>query len=202
MFGLFKTKNNDKDVTTNPDILFDSDVPTSEIKVHGLKLNDKAELIPTDLVLTTTFEKYPADGLRYENGGTRGSWRNNKVFYQSTNGEKEYLLADRIKSVLEFGGILHMKSGAKYVIRDRTIIGIGIHGYIVEAYQKINKDSIQKQFGKTSIVKEDYEQTDGELWNTTYVYENRNIAVNFFHPDNKISHINIGQFPYSVDSPT
>lgn len=197
MFRLFKTKNNDKDVTTNPDILFDFDVPTSEIKVHGLKLNDKAELIPIDLVSTTTFEKYPADGLRFENGGTSRSWRNNKVFYQSTNGEKEYLLTDRIKSVLDFGGILHMKSGAKYVIRDRTIIGIGIHKGIIEPYRKINKSKIENKFGKATTVKEDHEQTDGELWNTSYFYEKRNLIINFFEPDKEISHINIGLFPYS-----
>lgn len=201
MFGLFKTKNNDRDVTTNPDILFNADLKTSEIKVHGLKLHDNADLIPVDQVSTTTFEKYPADGLRFENGGIRGSWRNNKVFYHSKEGEKEYLLADRIKSVLDFGGILHMKSGAKYVIRDRTIIGIGIHGDIVKTYQKISKDKIQKKFGLASKVKEDYEQTDGELWNTSYFYDSRNMTINYFDPDKQINYINIGLFPYSVDNP-
>jgi len=196
MFGLFKTKSNDKDVTTNPDILFNSDVPTSEIKVHGLKLHDKADLIPVDQISTTTFEKYHVDGLRFSNGETRGSWKNSKVYYESEDGEKEYLLEDRIKSVLDFGGILHMKSGAKYVIRDKRIIGIGIHKNIVTPYKKIPKSKIQNKFGKASRIEEDYEQTDGELWNTNYFYESRNMMISFFEPDSEIDFINIGLFPF------
>ena len=41
MFKLFKKINSDREITTNPDILFNPDVETSEIEVHGLKLNDK-----------------------------------------------------------------------------------------------------------------------------------------------------------------
>jgi hypothetical protein len=67
-------------------------------------------------------------------------------------------------------------------------------------YLKIPKDRIEKKFGKASRVVDDYEQTDGELWHTTFFYESRNMVVDFFHPDKKISHINIGQFPYSVDN--
>ena len=80
MFRTFKTRNSHKEVTTNPDILFHLDTDTSEIKVHGLKLKDNADLIPVDRVSTTTFEKYPMDGLRFCNGGTRLTWKDNKVF--------------------------------------------------------------------------------------------------------------------------
>lgn len=198
MFWIFKTKNSDKEVTTNPDILFSLNTKTSEIKVHGLKLQDGADLIPVDRVFTTTFEKYPMDGLRFSNGGTRQTWRDNKVFYETADGQKEHLLQDRIKSVLDFGGILHMKSGAKYVIRDSIIIGIGIHSGILTPYKKISKGKIEKKFGKATRIEADYEQADGELWHTTYFYENRNMVVSFFDPDNKIDFINIGLFPYSV----
>jgi hypothetical protein len=200
MFGLFKTKNKDKDVTTNPDILFNSNLATAEIEVHGLKLNNQADSIPLDKVSTTTFEKPPADILRFSNGETRQTWEDNKVFYESPQGQKEYSLADRISSVLDFGGILHMKSGAKYVISDRTIIGIGIHSGIVHPYRKIAKNKIEKKFGKATRIEENYEQTDGELWHTTYFYENRNIKVSFFDPDNEIDFINIGLFPYSYEN--
>ena len=200
MFGLLKKINNDREVTTNPDVLFNSDIDASEIKVHGLKLQDKADLIPLDKVLTTTFEKAPTDILPFPNGGTKQTWKDNKVYYESPNGLKEYLLADRINSVLDFGGILHMKSGAKYVIQDRTIIGIGIHQGIVTPYQKIPKGKIEKKFGKASKIEEDYEQTDGELWNTNYFYESRNMIINFFEPGNEINFINIGLFSYSVDN--
>jgi hypothetical protein len=200
MFGLFKTKNNDKDVTTNPDILFNSEVATSEIKVHGLKLHDKADLIPTDSVSTTTFEKAPADILRFPSGGTRQTFKDNKTFYESPNGQKEYSLSDRIKSVIDFGGILHMKSGAKYVIRDKTIIGMGIYADIAKPYKKIPKTKIEKRFGKASKIEKDYEQTDGELWTTTYFFEHRNMEIIFSDPDNEIRIICIGLFPYSVDN--
>jgi hypothetical protein len=199
MFRLFKKLNNDREVTTNPDVLFNSDIDISEINVHGLKLQDKADLIPLDNVSTTTFEKMPTDILRFPNGGTRQTWKDNKVYYESPNGLKEYPLADRINSVLDFGGILHMKSGAKYVIQDRTIIGIGIHQGIVTPYKKIPKGKIQMKFGKASKIEEDYEQTDGELWNTNYFYESRNMIINFFEPDNEIDFINIGLFPFGIN---
>ncbi|RAV97615.1 hypothetical protein [Pseudochryseolinea flava] len=200
MFGIFKAKNNDKDVTTNPDILFSPDIKTSEIKIHGLKLQDNANLIPKNQVSTTTFEKYPVDCLRFSNGGTRQTWKDNKVFYETVDGQKEHLLEDRIKSVLDFGGILHMKSGAKYVVRDRMIVGMGIHSDILRPYKKIAKGKIEKKFGKATRIEEDYEQTDGELWHTTYFYENRDMKISFFDPDNEIDFINVGLFPYSFDN--
>jgi hypothetical protein len=72
-----------------------------------------------------------------------------------------------------------MKSGAKYAIRDRTIIGIGIHAGIVAPYKKITKKKIEKKFGKATRIEEDYKQTDGELWHTTYYYESRNMKSVF-----------------------
>jgi hypothetical protein len=202
MFRLFKKLNNDQEVTTNPDVLFNSNIETSEISVHGLKLKDKADLIPLDKVSTTTFEQAPPDVLRFPNGVTKQSWKDDKVYYESPNGLKEYPLADRINSVLDFGGILHMKSGAKYVIQNRTIIGIGIHQGIVTPYKKIPKGNIQKKFGKASKIEEDYEQTDGELWNTNYFYDSRNMIINFFEPDKEINFINIGLFSFGVDNKT
>lgn len=200
MFGFLKKKKDDREITTNPDILFNSDIDTTEIKVHGLKLQDDADLIPLDKVSTTTFEKVPTDFLHFPNGVAKQSWKDNKVFYESPNGIKEHLLTDRINSVLDFGGILHMKSGAKYVIRDRRIIGIGIHQGILTPYKKIGKKKIEEKFGKASKIEEDYEETDGELWNTNYFYESRNMIINFFEPDNEINFINIGQFSYDVDN--
>lgn len=106
---------------------------------------------------------------------------------------------DRIKSVLEFGGILHMMSGAKYVIRNNTIVGIGIHNDILKPYLIIPKNKIESKFGKATTVIKEYEQTDGELWNTTYLYENRGMAINFFEQESKINYINIGEFNFSED---
>jgi hypothetical protein len=202
MFRLFKKLNNDQEVTTNPDVLFNWNIDTSEISVHGLKLKDTADLIPLDKVSTTTFEQTPPDVLRFPNGITKQSWKEDKVYYESSNGLKEYPLAARINSVLDFGGILHMKSGAKYVIQNRTIIGIGIHQGIVTPYKKISKRNIQKKFGKASKIEEDYEQTDGELWNTNYFYDSRNMIINFCEPDKEINFINIGLFPFDVDNKT
>jgi hypothetical protein len=167
--------------------------------VHGLKLCDKADLIPVDNVSTTTFEKPPDDILRFSDGSIRMMWRDNKVFYDSPYGQKEYSLQDRINSVVDFGGILHMKSGAKYVVRQSIIIGIGIHLDILIPYKNIPKMKIQKKFGRATKVEEQYEEIDGELWHTTYFYQNRNMVISFFEPDNEIDYINIGEFPYSVD---
>jgi hypothetical protein len=197
MFTIFKKSNNDPEVTTNPKILFNLNIATSEIKVHGIKLRDNADLIPLDEVSTTTFERTPTDIVAHP--GTGLTWKNNKVYYECSNGEKEYLLVDRIKSVLDFGGIIHMKSGAKYVVQDQSIIGIGIHQGIVKPYQKIPKEKIEKKFGKASKVEEDYEQTDGQLWNTNYFYENRNMLICFFEPDKEIIFINIGLFPFGAN---
>ena len=66
--------------------------------------------------------------------------------------------------------------------------------------KKIGKKKIEEKFGKASKIEEDYEETDGELWNTNYFYESRNMIINFFEPDNEINFINIGQFSYDVDN--
>ncbi|MFN8250767.1 MAG: hypothetical protein U0V75_02705 [Ferruginibacter sp.] len=200
MFRFVKKINSEKDVTINPDILFNLDVATSDIKVHGLKLQDGADLIPLHEVLTTTFEKAPTDALLFPNGVAMRTWSNDKVYYESSDGFKEHPLADRINSVLEFGGILHMKSGAKYAICNRKIIGLGIHQDILSPYKNISKKNIEKKFGKASRVEETYEATDGELWNTTYFYEKRNLLIDFYEPDKQISLINIGAFDNNTDN--
>ena len=69
MFRLFKKINNNREVTTNPEVLFNSNIDTSEISVHGLKLQDKADLIPLDKISTTTFEKAPLMAMVSFDGG-------------------------------------------------------------------------------------------------------------------------------------
>ncbi len=191
---------NNTEVSVNPDILFNPYVDKYNIKAHGLKLKDNANLIPLEKVSTTTYEKPPMDINTLPEGGSGLTWKNNKVFYKSSQGQKEYMLANRIKSILDDGGILHMKSGAKYVVRDKIIIGIRVHGDLVKPYQKIPKHKIENKFGKASRIKEDYEQTDGALWNTNYYYDSREMVVSFFEPDNKINYINFGLFPFGVNN--
>jgi hypothetical protein len=201
MFGLLNSKkNNDMEITTNPEILFSPDVIASEIKIHGLGLLDKADRIPMSPISRTSFEKYPADGLRFPNGDTKRTLEGGRVFYESADGQKEYSLNDRIKSVLDFGGMLHLKSGATYVIQDKMIIGLGIRNNILVPYRNIPKNKIENKFGKASKIEELYEGAHGQLWCTTYFYDNRSMTVYFIERDNEISHINFGLFPYSRDN--
>jgi hypothetical protein len=186
-FNIFSNKKLDSEVTTNPSILYNLKMSGEDILVHGLKLGDSSILIDQGNIWTTTFERNPF-------GITNLSFKDNKTYFQSGNGLIEYLLIDRIKSVLDYGGILHMKTGAKYVIRDQKIIGIGIHGAILEPYRYIRKAKIEKKFGKADSIKEIYEEIDGTLFGTDYNYNYRRMRISFDDWRKEISMINIGQF--------
>jgi hypothetical protein len=184
---LFNIKTIDKEITKNPGVIFNSKIFTTELLVHGLKIGDSADLIPIEEILTTTFEKSPE-------GVTRFIYKDNKVFYNVQDKTIEYLLCDRINSVLKYGGILHMKTGAKYVVKDNSIVGIGIHNDIVSPYRKMTKKEIERKFGKAEKIKETFEEVDGTLFHTEYYLNNRQMRIMYDDWDKEISFINIGRF--------
>lgn len=197
MFNFLKRrKNADLEITENPDILFDKNISTSDLKVHGIKLMDSIDKIIKENISTTTFEKEPDDILFFDNGTTKFTWKENKVFYESKDGFKEYTLAKRINSVFEFGGVIHMNTGAKYVVQDKIIVGIGVHNAILSPYKKIKKYQIRWLFGKASEINETFEDIDGTLFQTEYIFKKRNMKILFSDWDKDIILINVGLFPY------
>jgi hypothetical protein len=155
--------------------------------LHGLSLGDSSTLIPITEISTTTFEKPPV-------GITEFTHKDNKVYSHTENGLVEYPLHKRIKSVLEDGGILHLKSGAKYVIENNVIIGIGIHLDLLEPFKKLTKSDIERKFGNADKVKETVEGIDETLLYTEFYYKDRLIKILFDDWDNTIGLINIGRF--------
>ena len=192
MFNFLKSKKNiDFEITSNPDILFRKKISTSDIKIHGLKVLDSANNIIKVDILTTTFQKPPIDMLYFKDGGCRYTFKDNKVFYESNTGFKEYPLEERISSVLKFDGIFHMKTGAKFVVKNEVIIGMGIHNDILLPYKKIKKNEIESKFGRANKINEFYEDIDGSLFDTEYIYNERSMFIKYSDWDNEIAYINL-----------
>jgi len=191
-FQIFRKKITTKEVTTNPNVLYDLDNSAKDILVHNLKLGDSSSLIPIENVSTTTFEQNP-------NGITRFTWKDNKVYYDTANGLHEYTLTDRIKSVLKYGGILHMTTGAKYVIRENSIIGIGIHDDILNPFKHIKRRSIQKKFGKADKILDEYEEVDGTLFHSESIYHERQFRIGYDEWAKEVMYINLGKLT-SIDN--
>lgn len=180
--------NSELEITTRPEILYNSSYSITQIEIHGLKIGDSASLIPKESISTTTFHQIPIEIKTV-------TYMDNKVFLQTDNGMLEYPLGERIKSVLNHGGIMHMKTGAKYVIKGNKIIGMGIHGDIVSPFQSISKKNIKGKFGKALKILETHEHIDGTLFYTEFIYDRKGrLVIHFDDWDKKIAFINLGEF--------
>lgn len=187
LLRFFKSNRIDKEVTTNPGIIYDLKTPIDKIRVHGIGIGDDSLLIQEEDISTTTFEggKRPQPGTVY---------KSNKVYRQIQNKLIEYPLRERIEVVLNSGGIIHMKSGTKFVIRNKTIVGIGLHDNMVKPYQPLRKTDIERKFGKADKINETHEEFDGTLFYTEFKYFKRQLTIVFDDWDHRIILINFGKF--------
>src|SRR5688572_5800471 len=106
MFNIFKKKrikSSDTEITTNPSILFDTSILYDELSFYNIFLGDSADKINIDNIVTTTMEKFPLNA-------TKRSWRDDKTFYFVDDEEIEYKLTDRINTVLNSSGWIHLKN--------------------------------------------------------------------------------------------
>ncbi len=181
---LFK-KNKNPEITENHKILFNNKITPLEYKLFGIQLNDSVNKIDLSAVQTTTLEKLPDDAKGW-------SYRNGTTYYLVGKNEFEYKLADRIKTVIEKDGVLHMKSGIKYRIENKKIVEFRIDGELLKKYKIIPKENIEKFFGEADSIEEDYDYQHGELMQTIYTFKNNLMRIFYDEWDNEIDGINIG----------
>ncbi|KAF2508425.1 hypothetical protein EYY60_14945 [Flavobacterium zhairuonense] len=188
MFNIFKKKikSSDTDISSNPSILFDTSISCDKLSVYNIFLGDSANKINIENIATTTMEKLPVNA-------TASSWCDNKTFYYIDNEEIEYKLVDRINTVLNNSGWIHLKNGIKYRVLDKIVVEFAIHGEFLNFYKNIPKNDIENKFGKADKVIENWENYDGTLFNTDYIYSERKIRIYFQDWDKEINGINIGE---------
>src|SRR5581483_9634591 len=130
------------ELTENPSILFQKNVLATDIEVFGLKLFDSCDLLNIEAVDSITLEKAPT-GVTQLFEGDGKSW------HYRLNGQKmEFTFEDRYKSVIAWGGCLHLKNNISLVIDERKIVGIRIYCRIFNFYSDIKKGEIEILLGK------------------------------------------------------
>jgi hypothetical protein len=194
MFNIFKKKikSSDTEISSNPSILFDTSISCNKLSFYNIFLGDSADKINIENIVTTTMAKLPMNA-------TTSSWRDDRTFYFIGDEEIEYKLTDRINTVLNSSGWIHFKNGIKYRVLDKIIVEFAIHGEFLNFYKKIPKNDIEKKFGKADKVTEGWENYDGTLFNTDYIYSERKIRIHFQDWDKEINGINIGESLNSLE---
>lgn len=189
MFKIFKRNklfSLETDISKDPSILFNNKIPSDELSFFHVRLGDTIELIDIKNIKTTSMETLPKTK-------DWSSYREDKIFYIVEGKEIEFELTDRIITVFENDGWLHMHTGAKYRVRNRVIVEFAIHDALLKPYKKIQKSDIELKFGKADKIKETWENYDGTLFNTDYIYHNRKLRIHYQDWDKEINGINIGE---------
>jgi hypothetical protein len=174
------------EISYNPSILFDTTISGKQLFFFGIRLGDTIEKIRHENIRTTSMEKIPAIA-------TSSSYHDEKAFYFVDGKEIEFELTDRIISIFENNGWLHMDTGAKYRIRDKVVVEFALHDKLLDPYKKIQKNNIENKFGMADKIKENWENYDGTLFDTDYIYSDRQIRIHFQDWDKEIVGINIGE---------
>ena len=186
---MFKGKTSEPmqtDISENPAVLFDTTISSDQLEFFGIKLGDPVERIKIEDIKTTSMETIPTHA-------TSSSYHDGKAFYTVDGKEIEFELADRIASISENNGWLHMNTGAKYRIRDKMVVEFALHDKLLDPYKQINKSSLENKFGKADKIKETYEEYDGTLFSTEYIYFDRQLRIHFQDWDKQINGMNIGE---------
>lgn len=181
MFGRIITE-----FTKNYKSIFQGHLNPATFSIFGYKLGDSVQSIDFSMILETTFHVYPE-------GITQSSYKNGKVFYEIDGKTIEFLLTDRIDSVVNSGGWFQMKDGYSIRITDQIIVEFMLGKILPDKIRKLSKSKIIEKFGDPSNVKEVYEDIDGSLFATDYTYSKLQIRISYDDWDKEISNINIGE---------
>jgi hypothetical protein len=173
------------ELSTNPSILFNKSLSAKNLSLFNIYLGDSGNKISRTELITTSMEPLPPNA-------TLQSWRDDKTFYTMNDVEVEYLLNNRIEAVLNTGGWLHRRDGGKFRIKDNKVVEFAIHGDLLNFYKKISKREIEVKFGKADKIQEVWENYDGTLFTTEYIYFSRRLRIHYQDWDKVIDGINIG----------
>jgi hypothetical protein len=174
------------ELSIDPDLLFNTAIPTTNLTLFGHKLYEDATHITIADITDTSMHALPE-------GITRSAYQHGKVYYEDNGEMVEYLLHERIASVVYDGGWLHMRSGIRYRVQDHTVVEIRIDGEPLKYYQRIEKSEIENTFGKPDRIKETYDPYDDTLFRTDFVYRQRMMRIFFDDWHKRIDGINLGE---------
>jgi hypothetical protein len=156
------------ELTDYPSILFEPTMQPELLTVFGHALNQDAHEIDRSLINNTSLAISPADAeyISICEG----------VHYYALAGQLiEWSLPERIHSVVEHGGWLHMIHPVRYRIEEGRIVQIGLSGDLLEYYQVKSKSDVVQKFGTPDSIDEYFEEIDGTLFHTTFEYKHRRL---------------------------
>ena len=174
------------ELTDNPSILFEPTMQPELLTVFGYALNQDAHEIDRSLINDTSLAIAPTDAEYI-------SIRVGVHYYTRAGQLIEWPLSERVHSVVEHGGWLHMTYPVRYRIEEGRIVQIRLTGDLLEYYQVSDKSDIMRKFGASDSIDEYFEEIDGALFHTTFEYRNRKLRIMFSDWDHKIIILNIGQ---------
>jgi hypothetical protein len=179
------------ELSENIEALFDKNLTWESYTLMGVKLKDKVDNIPLSKIKNTTMERYP-DGVKSL------TLIDGKVFYDKAGQRQEYLLADRIKSVFESNGWIHLIGGASFRIKEGKVVEFRIDEDLLLNVKYIPFNKIEKRFGKADK-KIIWDEPVDKLYTTTTfiyissIYISRQLRVTYEDYDKTINGINIGE---------
>lgn len=165
--------------------LFDPTLTWRDFVLEGVRLGDTTDAIPRSKIKGTTMEQFPA-------GVTQMSYRQGKAYYELEGTEREYLLAERIRSAYEHDGWVHLSGGARFRILKGRVVEFRLDENLLSAVRTVPFAQIEKKFGKADkkIIWE--EPVDTLYITTTFIYVARQLRVTYDSDDKAINGINIG----------
>lgn len=165
--------------------LFDPILTWRDFVLEGVRLGDTTDAIPHSKIKDTTMERFPA-------GVTQMSYRHGKAYYELEGTEHEYLLADRIRSVYECDGWVHLIGGARFRILTGRVVEFRLDEDLLSAVRTAPFAQIERKFGKADkkIIWE--ESIDALYTTTTFIYVARQLRVVYDSDQKAINGINVG----------
>lgn len=165
--------------------LFDPTLTWRDYVLEGVRLGDAVDVIPRHKIKNTTMERFPP-------GATSMTYQEGKTYYELAGTDYEYLLDDRIKSVYEHDGVVHLTGGARFRIVKGQVVEFRLDEELLSAVKTLPFAQIEQKFGKADqkIVWE--EPVDALYTTTTFIYVARQLRVTYEDDYKVIDGINIG----------
>ena len=120
------------------------------------------------------------------------TYQEGKTYYELAGTDYEYLLADRIKSVYEHDGWVHLTGGARFKIVKGQVVEFRLDEGLLSTIKTLPFAQIEQKFGKADQKILWEEPVDALCTTTTFIYVSRQLRVTYEDDDKTINGINIG----------
>lgn len=173
------------DLTQSLAALFDTQLTWQDFVLEGVRLGDHAQVIPLDKIKGTTMEPFPA-------GVTSMTYQQGKAYYQLAGKQHEYLLADRINSVYQHDGWVHLTGGARFRILNGRVVEFRLDEQLLAPLSTIPLTQIEHRFGRADKKVIWVEPVDALYTTTTFIYAARQLRITYEDDERVINGVNIG----------